>query len=81
MCREFDTCMLSSGVAPSQQDLPKVRQDGFAPWLRKKVINSHDEGDYYIRMAGVMPSKKAYFYDGYEVKDRKSTRLNSSHAQ
>ncbi|XP_078160746.1 uncharacterized protein LOC144556130 [Carex rostrata] len=59
--------MLSSGVAPSPKDLPKVRQDGFAPWLRKKVINSRDEGNYYIRMAGVMPSKQAYFYDGYEV--------------
>ncbi|XP_078158220.1 uncharacterized protein LOC144553916 [Carex rostrata] len=27
---EFDTCMLNYGVATSPQDLPKVRQDGFA---------------------------------------------------
>jgi len=67
MCREFDTCMLNSGVATSSQDLPKLRQDGFAQWLRKKVINSRDEDDYYIRMAGVKPSKQAYFYEGYEV--------------
>jgi len=59
--------MLNNGVATSPLDLPKIRQEGFATWLRKKVINSRDEGDYYIRMVGIMPSKEAYFYEGCEV--------------
>ena len=59
--------MLNNGVATSPLDLPRIRQESFATWLRKNVINFCDEGDYYIRMAGVMPSKLAYFYDGYEV--------------
>ena len=59
--------MLNSGVATSPHDLPKVRQNGFADWLRKKVLNSREDCDDYIRMAGVTPSKQAYFYDGYEV--------------
>ena len=67
MCREFDTCMLMTGVATSPDDLPKIRQDGFADWLRKKVLNSREDCNEYIRMAGVTPSKLAYFYDGYQV--------------
>ena len=58
--------MLNSGQATGTQDLEKIRQDKFADWLRKKVLSVRD-GDRYIRMAGVMPSKQAKCYEGYEV--------------
>jgi hypothetical protein len=49
-----------------EQDMEKARQEGYAEWIRKKVLSDH-ECETSIRKAGLKPSKQASCYEVYDI--------------